>query len=118
VKNLTALHACTVLSLTALIGLCVAWELWLAPLRPGGSWLVLKAMPLLLPLTGVLHARLATLRWAAVLIIAYFIEGAVRAYADEGLSQRLASAEVLLALIFFASAFAFVRIRVSHGSEA
>ena len=22
------------------------WELWLAPLRPGGSWLALKALPL------------------------------------------------------------------------
>jgi hypothetical protein len=30
-------------SLLALIALCLAWELVLAPLRPGGSWLALKA---------------------------------------------------------------------------
>ena len=44
-------------SLIALIFLCVAWELWLAPLRPGGSWLVLKALPLLAPLMGILKGR-------------------------------------------------------------
>src|SRR4051794_1984022 len=31
-------------SLLALIVLGLAWELWLAPLRPGGSWLVLKVL--------------------------------------------------------------------------
>jgi uncharacterized membrane protein len=105
-----------VVSITALIGLSVAWELWLAPLRPGGSWLVLKALPLLLPLSGVIHARLATLRWAALLVVAYFVEGVVRAYADQGLSQQLAGVEALLALCFFASAFAFVQVRVSQRS--
>jgi hypothetical protein len=34
-------------SLIALLFLCLAWELWLAPLRPGGSMLALKALPLL-----------------------------------------------------------------------
>ena len=34
-------------SLVALIVLCVAWEAWLAPLRPGGSWMILKVVPLL-----------------------------------------------------------------------
>ena len=43
--------------LLTLIVLCVAWEMWLAPLRPGGSWMVLKAALLLLPLFGILHER-------------------------------------------------------------
>ena len=30
-----------VATLLALIALCLAWELFLAPLRPGGSWLAL-----------------------------------------------------------------------------
>ena len=118
VRTLRALHAATVLSLTASIALCLAWELWLAPLRPGGSWLVLKVLPLLAPLRGVLHARLATLRWAALLMIAYFLEGAVRAYADTGLSQRLAGAETILALVFFAAAFAYVQLRVGQRAKA
>ena len=35
-------------SLVALIFLSLAWELWLAPIRPGGSFLALKTLPLLL----------------------------------------------------------------------
>ena len=26
----------------------LAWELWLAPLRPGGSWVALKALPVVI----------------------------------------------------------------------
>ena len=37
-------------SLVTLIALSIAWEAWLAPLRPGGSALVLTAVPLLLAL--------------------------------------------------------------------
>lgn len=40
-------HLGAAASLVALIILCVAWELVLAPLRPGGSWMVLKVIPLL-----------------------------------------------------------------------
>jgi uncharacterized membrane protein len=45
------------LSLIALIALCIAWEIWLAPLRPGGSWLALKAVPLLFALRGILKGK-------------------------------------------------------------
>ena len=44
--------ACT--SLISLIFLCLAWEIRLAPMQPGGSWLVLKCLPLLAPLFGIL----------------------------------------------------------------
>ena len=98
-----------VASLTALIALCVLWELWLAPIRPGGSWLVLKALPLLWPLFGILHARPYTFRWASMLLVAYFMEGCVRAYAEAGLSALLAFAEVVLSLVFIVSAVAFLR---------
>jgi len=49
-----------VASLLALIALCLAWELWLAPLRPGGSWLALKVLPLCIPLAGLLKNRMYT----------------------------------------------------------
>ena len=52
-----SLHWGTVASLLGLIALSVAWEFSLAPLRPGGSWLALKVVPLLLPLIGILQAR-------------------------------------------------------------
>ena len=96
-------------SLTALIGLCVAWELWLAPLRPGGSWMVLKVLPLLAPLFGILHGRIYTYRWASMLMVVYFIEGCFRAYAEQGLSGYLAAAELMLALLFIAAAGVYIR---------
>ena len=102
------LGAC--LSLLALLFLCLAWELWLAPLRPGGSALALKALPLLAPLRGVLHGRRYTYQWASMLILAYVAEGTVRAYGEAGASAALAAAEALLALAFFASAVLYARL--------
>lgn len=95
----------------ALILLGVAWELLLAPLRPGGSWLVLKVLPLLLPLRGLLHGRRYTFQWSTLLVWAYFVEGVVRAVSDTGLSAQLAIAEVLLTVVFASFAFAFLRAR-------
>lgn len=96
-------------SLIALIFLGLAWELWLAPLRPGGSLLALKVLPLLAPLFGVLRGRIYTLQWSSMLILAYFAEGVVRAWSDRGLSAQLALAEVALTLVFFAAAIACIR---------
>jgi uncharacterized membrane protein len=107
----TAAWIGAVASLAALIFLCVAWELFLAPVRPGGSWLAAKAVPLLIPLFGVLHGKRYTFQWTTILIWIYFAEGVVRAYSDAGLSARLAIAEIVLALAYFASAVAFVRSR-------
>ncbi|HUL97503.1 MAG TPA: DUF2069 domain-containing protein [Usitatibacter sp.] len=95
--------------LIALILLCVAWELFLAPLRPGGSWWVLKALPLMAALFGVLHGRRYTYQWSTLLIWLYAAEGATRAYTDTGLSARLALLEAALALAYFASAVGVLR---------
>ena len=97
-------------ALAALVFLCLAWELWLAPLRPGGSWLALKALPLLLPLLGILNGRRYTYQWASMLILAYLAEGVVRAASDSGTAAALALAEVLLALGFFGSAAFYARL--------
>lgn len=96
-------------ALVALVFLGLAWELWLAPLRPGGSWLVLKVLPLLLPLFGILHGRRYTFQWASLLVWAYAAEGATRAFTDKGLSAALAGAELALALAFFAACVAYLR---------
>ena len=100
-----------VASLTALIALSVAWELWLAPLRPGGSWMVLKVLPLLAPLTGILNAQVRTFQWASMLVLAYFVEGVERGYTDAMPSSMLAHLEVGLALAFIGCAIWFVRGR-------
>jgi uncharacterized membrane protein len=96
-------------SLIGLILLGLAWELWLAPLHPGGSSLVYKVLPLLAPLFGILRGKLYTYRWSTLLIWLYFTEGAVRAWSDSGLSARLAWVEIVLALAFFLAAALFVR---------
>jgi uncharacterized membrane protein len=97
-------------SLIALIFLCIAWELWLAPIRTGGSALALKALPLLLPLFGVLRGRRYTYQWSSMLIFAYFTEGVVRAWSERGKSGLLALAEIILSLVFFAAAVWYVRV--------
>ncbi len=96
-------------ALGALILLCLAWELWLAPLRPGGSLLALKALPLALPLPGILKGKRYTYQWSSMLILAYFAEGATRAWSDQGLSQRLALGEVVLSLVFFAAVVSYAK---------
>lgn len=97
-------------SLIALIFLCVAWELWLAPIRPGGSWLVLKALPLLAPLMGVLKGRRYTYQWSPMLVLAYFSEGVARAWSDHGLVAWLAGAEVMLSVVFFFAAIYYAKL--------
>ncbi|CAG0975494.1 hypothetical protein RHDC4_01557 [Rhodocyclaceae bacterium] len=106
-------HAATI-SLIGLIGLCIAWEMWLAPLRPGGSWLVLKTVPLLLPLFGILHGRRYTHQWASMLCLAYFMEGVVRASSEGGRVQLLAVLEVVLSLIFFAATLLYARLTAGN----
>jgi uncharacterized membrane protein len=110
--NARALNAITSASLIALIALCLAWELWLAPQRVGGSWLALKVLPLLITLIGILRGKLYTHRCMTLLIIAYFVEGVVRAYSDKGLSAQLAGVEIALTLLLFASAILYVRSQV------
>ena len=70
-------------SLLALIALCLAWELVLAPVRPGGSWLAIKALPLCIPLAGILKNRMYTYRWVSLVIWLYFTEGVVRGWSDQ-----------------------------------
>lgn len=102
-------HLVACITLFMLAAICLAWELWLAPLRPGGSWLTLKVLPLLLIAPGIFRGRLYTYRASTMLILAYFAEGTVRAYADAGISATLALAETVLAIIFFVAAIAHVR---------
>ncbi len=97
-------------SVLALIALGLAWELWLAP--TGSGTLALKVLPLLLPLPGLLRHRMYTFRWLSLLVWLYFLEGAVRATSESGLSQVLAAVEVLLCLVLFAACALHVRWRL------
>ena len=104
-------------SVIALIVLGLAWELWLA--RTGSGTLALKVLPLLLPLPGLWKHRMYTFRWLSLLVWLYFLEGAVRATSESGLSQALALVEVLLCLVLFAACALHVRwrLRKAPGKE-
>ena len=117
-RTLWALRLAASGSLAALIVLCLAWELWLAPLRPGGSTLALKALPLALPLTGILAGTRRTYQWSSMLILGYLAEGAVRAWSERGAAQTLAGVEIALSVIFFASAVGYARATRRAGPPA
>jgi uncharacterized membrane protein len=105
-------------SLTGLIVLGLAWEMWLAPIRPGGSLLALKVLPLVVPLAGFLKNKLYTYRWVSLMVWLYFMEGAVRAWSDKPPSNILAFIEVLLCLVLFTACAMHVRIRLKAAKAA
>lgn len=97
-------------ALIALIVLGIAQEMWLTPLRSGGSWLVLKVVPLFFCLRGALKRDNYTLQWSSMLILLYFTEGIVRATSDQNpLSIKLSWLEVALTILFFYSALSYLR---------
>ena len=108
-----------ILALSSVIGLIVlglGWEVWWAP--TGSGTLALKVLPLLLPLPGLWRHRMYTYRWLSLLVWVYFLEGAVRATSEHGVSQALAIVEVLLCLILFTASALHVRWRIQRSREA
>ena len=95
----------------ALIALGVAWETWLAPLRPGAWLLALKVLPLVLALPAIARGRVRAYQWWSMAILLYLTEGLVRSASDTGPSVPLAVAETLLAATAFAAILAYVRSR-------
>ena len=91
-----------------LIALGLAWELLLAPLTPGGSWLALKVVPLLLPLPSMLRGSPYGMQVALLLILLYVIEAGAR-IVDPSPIRWLAAVELGLSLAFFISAVIYLR---------
>ena len=111
-------RALAVGSLLGLIVLSLVWELLVAPLRPGGSWLALKALPLCLPLAGLLKNRMYTYRWVSMLVWLYFTEGVVRAWGDKAPGNYCAMLEIALCLILFVACLMHVRLRQRDAKAA
>jgi uncharacterized membrane protein len=78
-----------VAAVTALVVLAIAWELWLAPLKPGGSLMVLKALPLAAVLPALVRGRVRAFQWWSMLILVYLCEGIVRGMSDPDATSRL-----------------------------
>ena len=118
--RIAATRSLAVASLLGLVLLGLAWELWLAPLRPGGTWLALKVLPLCIPLAGLLKHRMYTYRWVSLLVWLYFTEGVVRATSGEsGMSTLMAALQTLLCVALFVACALHVRLRLrAAGAEA
>lgn len=98
-----------IISLGLLIGWCLVWELWLAPIRPGGSLLALKACIAVIPLKGLLRGRRYTFQWSSMFILLYFLEGVMRSWADPFPMKTFALGEVVLSVIFFVCAITYAK---------
>jgi uncharacterized membrane protein len=96
-------------ALVALALLGLLWELWLAPLRPGGSWLVLKIVPLVLLLPGAFAGRRRTLQQLALVLPFYLAEGIVRAASETGRHALVAALAAIVAAIALAAVLAWAR---------
>lgn len=99
----------TVVLMAALIVLGLAWELVLAPLRPQGSLLALKVLPLVFALPALRRGWVRAYQLWVMLILLYLCEGIVRGMSDTGLSARLAWLETALATAGYASMMLYVR---------
>lgn len=109
--SLRRVRALAVSCLLGLIVLGLAWELWLAPLRPGGSWWAIKVLPLCLALPGVLKLRMYTYRWLSLAVWLYFTEACVRGWSDRWPSNALAITQGVLCLALFVACGLHVRLR-------
>lgn len=98
----------------ALVLLCVAWELWLAP--TGRGTLVIKVLPLLPALPGLVRMRMYTYRWLSLAVWLYATEGLVRAGSEQGSGRWLAITEVLLSVALFLACAAHIRWRLKRGA--
>lgn len=98
-----------------LIVLTVLWEGWLAPTQPAGLWLIIKSLPLLIPLFGMLHMKRTSFSVAGLIAMLYFTEGIMISWGEyaSGLPNpvllAVSLAEVFLVLGFVVCVYIYLR---------
>jgi uncharacterized membrane protein len=97
------------LGLITLVLFCLLWELLLAPLRPGGSWLALKALPLALLVPSAMRGARRALQRLSLLLPFYIAEGIVRGVTESGRHAIVAWAAASIAAVTFVAMLAWVR---------
>jgi uncharacterized membrane protein len=100
--------------LVALTLIVFLWEWLLAPLRPGGSWLVLKALPLALLLPTALRGTRRSLQWLALLLPFYAAEGVVRGFSESGRHALVAWVAAAIAVATFLAVLVWVRTQTGR----
>jgi uncharacterized membrane protein len=95
-----------------LLGWVVAWQMTLSP-HPhldNVTLAIVWAVPLLLPLPGILAAKPYTHAWANFILMLYFLHAFTILYVDGG-ERMLAAVELLLTTLGFAGNILFARFR-------
>jgi uncharacterized membrane protein len=104
-----AMRYCVVACFAGMVVLGLLWEIWLAPLRPGGTLLALKVIPLALAIPALMKGSRYAFQWWSMLLMIYLTEGLVRATSDKGLSAQLAWIEVALSTVAFICILLYTR---------
>lgn len=104
-------HRLAVALVAALALLEGLWEISLAPLRPGGSWLALKALPLALLWLPLVRGRRRARQWASLVLPLYAAEGLVRALTEPGRHGYVATVATTLALVALAAVLISFRVK-------
>lgn len=93
----------------ALIVLTLLWDGWLAPLHTGRWLLVIKLLPLCLPLRGILRGKIYTYQYCSMLVLVYFSEGIMRLWDTAPFSPLFAAAEAVLSSAFFVCCLLYLK---------
>jgi uncharacterized membrane protein len=88
-------------AIAALALLQLLWELRLAPLRPEGSWLALKAVPLALLWPALARGSSKAAQGMLLLLLPYFAEGVVRGMTETGRHAIVAWTAATLSVVAF-----------------
>lgn len=102
------------LAAVALMIFGLAWELLLDPLRPGGSWLALKVLPLALALRGLHAGRIYTYKWMSLVIWIYVGESLVRIAGLTPSERLLAWNSLALSIALAILILAGARAQIKH----
>ena len=102
------------LAAVALMIFGLAWELLLDPLRPGGSWLALKVLPLALALRGLYAGRIYTYKWMSLVSWIYVGESLVRIAGLTPSERLLAWNSLALSIALAILILAGARAQIKH----
>ena len=96
-------HRLAVALLAGLVFCEGLWELSLAPLRPGGSWLALKVVPLTWVWFSLVRGKRRARQVASLMLPLFAAEGTVRAMTESGRHAYVAAVAAALALAALAA---------------
>ncbi|MEI7532632.1 MAG: DUF2069 domain-containing protein [Betaproteobacteria bacterium] len=106
-KDLSDLQKVTFITVLMLCILCICWEWFISPLRPHGSLMVLKALPLALLLPGLYAGNTDRLQLTTMVVLLYFFEGFARLF-ESGSNFVMAVLELLMCGVIFYCALKYL----------